>query len=72
MKIDRDSLKIDLIMKMIAACDLSCSQREVKLLTDSECLELLDLLDVYLDRVTAARVGPGEYNLAPSGPAYLE
>lgn len=57
MTIDKDGFKIDLIMRMIAACDLSCSQREVKLLTDSECLELLDLLDVYLDRVVAERVG---------------
>ena len=57
MKIDKDGFKVDLIMKMIAACDLSCSQREVKLLTDSECLELLNLLDGYLDRVTEERVG---------------
>lgn len=57
MKIDKDGFKVDLIMKMIAACDLSCSQREVKLLTDSDCLELLNLLDGYLDRVTEERVG---------------
>lgn len=59
MKIDKDGFKIDLIMKMIAACDLSCSQLEVKLLTDSECLELTDLLDEYLDRVTLSRVKGG-------------
>ncbi len=56
MMMDKDGFKVDLIMKMIAACDMSCSQRKVKLLTDSECLELLDLLDEYLDRVTSTRV----------------
>ena len=55
MTIDKDGFKVDLIMKMIAACDMSCSQREVQLLTDSECLELCDLLDGYLDRVTEER-----------------
>ncbi|UMO77807.1 DNA polymerase III subunit delta [Bacteriophage Phi NF-1] len=59
MKSKREEFKMALIMEMIVACDLSCSRREVKPLTPKECRELIGLLDGYLDRVTAARVGVG-------------